>query len=167
MDKILRYLNIQIIFVILVNIFLADITFISLPILLYSFLEHLKNIGSYLDYPLIILYILSILRLFVLPILYTILEKKSKNEIIQKFIYNLKNSNKYKGMVLLITFMPVFLFIAITNFSDLIKPGTDLQGYFWTLFICEFIWGLFGSYLVLFLYWYIKDKINRIQEKSQ
>ena len=112
----------------------------------------------------------NIAKYFVLPILYNQLEKHSNNENIQRFIKSLKTSNKTKLKVLLAGFvlsmiqMVLFailvmgwnIFHALTLFFRLEAMGYIVMPIFFIF--C----GLSGNYLVLFLYWHIKDKKQKI-----
>ena len=101
----------------------------------------------------IVLYLLVLLNIYcfcVLPILYKFLEKKSTSQLIQKLIYNLKHSKKYK--ILIILFIHT-LYCLICNTSSY----NFIQKNLMTL-VLSIPFGLVGYYLVLFLYWHIKDK---------
>ena len=100
-----KYLNKDVILTIFVNLFLAnqlphgsaifDIWFACVLIL------GVKNLDKLSLYKQFLLVFIGLLPLFVcmarivcLPILYTYLEKYSKEKVIQKFIYNLKNKQE-------------------------------------------------------------------------
>ena len=89
------------------------------------------------------------LKLLVLPIFYNMLETKSKNVKIVKFIKNVKHKWVMKLFVLFISIMP-FLLWKILNDSLLSK-----EIWYCFVFFC-IIFGLFGSYLFLFLWWEVE-----------
>ena len=99
-------------------------------------------------YNFLIILIISILllKLLVLPIFYNMLETKSKNVSIVKFIKNLKTKFRLKFLILLVSIIPYLIF------NMLIKPNDILFSF---LVLCV-ISGLFGSYLFLFFWWEIE-----------
>ena len=80
-----------------VNLFLANLVpHIFFPTLLWCFAGFLGKELS--EYDSLICYILLgfiLLRIYWLPVMYNICEHKFKNEIMQEFIYKLKNNNKF------------------------------------------------------------------------
>ncbi len=96
--------------------------------------------------------ILVIGHFFVLPICYKIMEKRKYFEISQKFIKLLKNSNIAKFVTLLLAFILFPPFMDFYNISERI--------------ILQLIFSLLGSYIVLFIYWWIEDKIKARKQKS-
>ena len=101
----------------------------------------------------IIIYLLLILRLLVLPFAYKKLENSQNYKLVSQFIHKLKQSNYLKLTVLVIAYFCYYptgvLYFSGDFYGQLIQGG---------------IFGLFGSYIVLYIYWYIEDKIkNRIK----
>lgn len=107
-------------------------------------------IFAYVDNFLTILIILILLlKLLVLPIFYNMLETRSKNVRIIKFIKNLKSKFGTKLLVLFLSIIP-FLIWNKLNYSLFKK-----EVWFNFLVFC-IISGLFGSYLILFLFWEVE-----------
>ena len=101
------------------------------------------HVGNFL----IILIILTLLlKLLVLPIFYNMLETRSKNVKIVKFIKNLKTKFRMKFLILFVSIIPFLIFNMLTKPNDIL---------FSFLVLC-IISGLFGSYLVLFLWWEVE-----------
>ena len=97
----------------------------------------------------IIIYLLLILRLLVLPFAYKKLENSENYKLISKFIHKLKQSNYLKLTVLVIAYF-CYCPTGLPYFS----------GDFYGQLIQGLIFGLLGSYIVLYIYWYIEDKIK-------
>ncbi len=154
--------------IILINFFFADVCVVTFiwGILLYlldSYLElpYSDNMTEYaIKYNnelasffwilfIIIAIMFCFLKLLVLPIFYNMLETKSKNVKIVKFIKNVKHKWVMKLFVLFISIMP-FLLWKILNDSLLSK-----EIWYCFVFFC-IIFGLFGSYLFLFLWWEVE-----------
>ena len=101
----------------------------------------------------IIIYLLLILRLLVLPFAYKKLENSQNYKLVSQFIHKLKQSNYLKLTVFVIAYFCYYP-TGVPYFS----------GDFYGQLIQGGIFGLFGSYIVLYIYWYIEDKIkNRIK----
>ena len=149
-----KYLN-RDVFLILLGNMLADYSFIGLLflVLIMFFLMNNNNLG----FAFVFLFLLFFLvRLIILPIVYTYLEKNTKHNFIKIFIYKLRTSWFVKFLILLLTLIPTII--------DLFC----LEGYFFFdthLFRSALFLGLFGSYLILFLYWFIVDIIKHIKEQ--
>ena len=104
----------------------------------------------------IIIYLLLILRLLVLPFAYKKLENSANYDLVSKFIHKLKQSNYLKLTVLVIAYF-CYCPTGLPYFS----------GDFYGQLIQGLIFGLLGSYSVLFAWWYIEAKIkNRIKDKK-
>ena len=101
----------------------------------------------------IIIHILLFLRLLVLPLAYKKLENSVNYNLVSKFIQKLKQSNYLKLIVIIIAY-----------FCYCPMGVPDFSGNFYGQLIQGLIFGLLGSYIVLFAWWYIEDKIkNRIK----
>ena len=102
------------------------------------------------------------LKLVVLPITYNYMEHNSNSIIVQKFIVKLKNSILAKLLILVIALMPTFIYYTFVceNMSEFVRKIP-------TAFLISLICGAFGSYTVLFIYWYVRKKYrqNSIIEK--
>lgn len=165
MENIKKYLNWEIILTLLVNFFLADFTLLGMFILLYAVSIAEPQPDRAFSIMLFVLF-LAFLRIIYLPILYTVLEKKSKNEIVQRFISCMKNSKKTRVIILLVTLLPVFLYVTYSVFA---ASSADTETFLFVLHYAGYLllytlgFGLFGSYIVLFLWWYLKDKFKQKQ----
>lgn len=165
MENIKKYFNWEIILTLLVNFFLADFTLLSMIILLYAVSIAQSQPDRAFSIMLFVLF-LAFLRIIYLPILYTVLEKKSKNEIVQKFINSMKNNKKTRVIILLVTLLPVFLYVTYSVFA---ASSADTEIFLFVLHYSGYLllytlgFGLFGSYLVLFLWWYLMDKFKSKQ----
>ena len=159
--------------IILVNFLFADVCVVTFiwRILLYlldSYLElpYSDNMTEYaIKYNnelanffwilfIIIAIMFCFLKLLVLPIFYNMLETKSKNVKIVKFIKNVKHKWGMKLFVLFISIMP-FLLWKMLNDSLLSK-----EIWYCFVFFC-IVFGLFGSYLFLFLFWEVEKLWSR------
>lgn len=164
--------------IILVNFFFADVfvfTFICtmLLYLLDSYLElpysdtmteysikYNNDLGNFFWILFIIIVIIfCFLKLLVLPIFYNMLETRSKNVKIVKFIKNLKSKFGTKLLVLFLSIIP-FLIWNKLNYS-LFKKEVWLN----FLGFC-IISGLFGSYLFLFFWWEVEKLWRREKDKG-
>ena len=96
-----------------------------------------------------IIFMILIGRLFILPYAYKKLENSANYKLVSKFIHKLKQSNYLKLIVLVIAY-----FI----FWPLGCPWFD-SGFYGQLIQSVFL-GLVGNYIVLYIYWYIEDKIK-------
>ena len=104
----------------------------------------------------VIIHILLFLRLLVLPFAYKKLENSANYDLVSKFIHKLKQSNYLKLTVLVIAYF-CYCPTGLPYFS----------GDFYGQLIQGLIFGLLGSYIVLFAWWYIEAKIkNRIKDKK-
>ena len=100
-----------------------------------------------------IIHILLFLRLLVLPVAYKKLENSTNFYLVSKFIKKLKQSNYLKLTMLVIAYF-CYCPTGLPYFSK------DFYGQL----IHGLIFGLLGSYVILYVYWYIEDKIkNRIK----
>ena len=100
-----------------------------------------------------IIHILLFLRLLVLPVAYKKLENSENFYLVSKFIKKLKQSNYLKLTMLVIAYF-CYCPTGLPYFSKDFY-GQLIQG---------LIFGLLGSYVILYVYWYIEDKIkNRIK----
>lgn len=163
--------------IILVNFLFADVCVVTFiwGILLYlldSYLElpYSDNMTEYaIKYNnelanffwilfIIIAIMFCFLKLLVLPIFYNMLETKSKNVKIVKFIKNVKHKWGMKLFVLFISIMP-FLLWKMLNDSLLSK-----EIWYCFVFFC-IVFGLFGSYLFLFLFWEVEKLWSRYGSK--
>ena len=154
--------------IILVNFLFADSNIIILLVgtffsLVFSFVANLHIFlekyyydfnNTYDDiifayvYNFLIILIISILllKLLVLPIFYNMLETRSKNVKIVKFIKNLKTKFRMKLLILFVSIIPFLIFNMLTKPNDIL---------FSFLVLC-IISGLFGSYLFLFFWWEVE-----------
>lgn len=142
---------ISVIFLLLINI-CAGIGEISPLILIYIVVTIINSSGMtdfQLDFLFNLALILMIGRLFVLPFAYGKLEKSQKFKLIAKFICNLKKSFILKIITLVIVHCIYFISqIKFFHLSFVDSINSSL------------IYGITGSYVVLFLYWWIEDLIK-------
>ena len=98
--------------------------------------------------------VLLIGRLFILPIAYKILENSKNFNFISQFIKILKQSHFLKVVVLILSYyLPCVRGIPY-NYTDFYKN-----------FIFSLCIGFLGNYVVLYIYWFIEDKIKQAREK--
>lgn len=142
----------QVLLIIFVNLFVADITISYIYVSFIAILTRYDTVSilgidvKCVDIYIILLMVITILKYISLPILYNILYKISKNRIILGFIQLLKTNLLFKIFILFLALAPGFLLILIYN------PEIDLVLY---LYIYIYM-GLFGSYLFLFFWWQIE-----------
>ena len=142
----------QVLLIIFVNLFVADITIPFILVVFAAFVTRYDTVSilgldvKCVDIYTILLMVITILKYISLPILYNILYKISKNKIILGFINLLKINIFFKIFILFLTLIVTYLihiFIG-SNFS-----------FSFILFDIIFF-GLFGSYLFLFLWWEVE-----------
>ena len=142
----------QVLLIIFVNLFVADITIPFILVVFAAFVTRYDTVSilgldvKCVDIYIILLMVITILKYISLPILYNILYKISKNKIILGFINLLKINTFFKIFILFLTLIVTYLihiFIG-SNFS-----------FSFILFDIIFF-GLFGSYLFLFLWWEVE-----------
>ena len=149
----------DIILVIFINIFIADLNFALLLFLFLMFIYDIfltSNFGINVNettkyyFPLYMLgYVGFIIKYFSLPLLYNFIEKKSTNYIIKKLIYKLKYTFFSKLFILFISICPYIIF----NYYSRNSLKKEMWSNFF--FFC-IVFGLFGSYLFLFLWWEVE-----------
>lgn len=91
-------------------------------------------------------------RLLILPIAYKKLENSQKFDLIAKFIQKLKKSFRFKIFVLIVAY-----------FSYLPDGWPYIRNEFYVQLKQGIVFGLLGNYLVLFIYWFIEDKVKNIK----
>lgn len=159
MIKLKEYFNWQILLILFVNIFLANSFFYIKYVMGYpavwiygghKFAFILCLLGMFL----------CVIRVIYLPILYSLLEKYSKNSVVKKFINKLKTDKIFQIQILVLIELPI-LYLGITNSfgnnSNIFKSFYEMV--FFLLVSAGFI-DLFGSYVVLFLWWKFKDELR-------
>ena len=177
-----KYINWQILLIVFVNLFLANIFYHGIALALY--------LSSRFDFNLIItILVLCIIfpmqRFIWLPVLYSALEKYSKNELVQKLIYNLKNNSKFRWKTLFIVELPWICYYIYLIMYKIISGLSTYARYDSTGFLNTINWNLYwyslnsylsqilfvalilivffnmsGSYLVLFLWWKIRGELK-------
>ena len=152
----------QVLLIIFVNLFVADITIPFILVVFAAFVTRYDTVSilgidvKCVDIYIILLMVITILKYISLPILYNILYKISKNKIILGFINLLKINIFFKIFILFLTLIVTYLihiFIG-SNFS-----------FSFILFDIIFF-GLFGSYLFLFLWWEVEKWWKREKDKG-
>ena len=127
----------QVLLIIFVNLFVADITISYIYVSFIAILTRYDTVSilgidvKCVDIYIILLMVITILKYISLPILYNILYKISKNRIILGFIQLLKTNLLFKIFILFLALAPGFLLILIYN------PEIDLVLY---LYIYIYIW---------------------------
>ncbi len=127
----------QVLLIIFVNLFVADITISYIYVSFIAILTRYDTVSilgldvKCVDIYIILLMVITILKYISLPILYNILYKISKNKIILGFIQLLKTNLLFKIFILFLALAPGFLLILIYN------PEIDLVLY---LYIYIYIW---------------------------
>lgn len=154
-EKIIEIEVVSPLLLLLVNFF-ADSTLFCIAFAIFTFTLALdENVSNSIYITTCLLFAFVIVgRLLVLPLTYNLFEKSSKLPLAKQFIDLLKHSYKAKIITLLVVFLlipPALLF----NFNDL-----------WAFFLFKLAFGLLGSYIVLFIYWWIEDKIKARKQKS-
>ncbi len=125
----------------------------SLGVMLLIFVPFLDEITtSFSDFSIILLILFIFGRLLVLPIAYKSLENSQNFELVSKFIQKLKQSFHLKMIVLIAAYFS-FWSLGFPYFED----G------FYVQFYQGLLLGLLGSYIVLFVYWFIEDKARNTQ----
>lgn len=134
----------------MINI-IASIGSFVIILLVIAMFEPSDNIISkiFYNFSFQIIFMILIGRLFILPYAYKKLENSANYKLVSKFIHKLKQSNYLKLIVLVIAY-----FI----FWPLGCPWFD-SGFYGQL-IQSVLLGLVGNYLVLYLYWFVEDKIK-------
>lgn len=149
MYNVKEYFNRQIILIILTNVFYVH--FGLTGILIIGIAGILSMGQNYFSYILFVLFLLlSVSRLFCLPVLYSYLEEHSNNEIIQRFISKLQNSCKFRYILLIIIIFIDLLTISARNIVD---------GVLWFAIYSCFFSSSF-AYIILFLWWKHTGKIS-------
>ena len=147
----------NIICLLIINI-IASIGSFAIILLVITMFEPSDNIISkiFYDFSFQIIFMILIGRLFILPYAYKKLENSANYKLVSKFIHKLKQSNYLKLTVLVIAYF-CYCPTGLPYFSGDFD-GQLIQG---------LIFGLLGSYIVLFAWWYIEDKIkNRIKNNK-
>ena len=157
MKKIARVLlNRDMLMLYIVNFLLADTAiFVFFLVMAAAFLEKYNYF--------ILAVIIMVGRLFILPNFYNWFVGFAKEKYIQDFLYGLRYSIKVKILVAILSPIPFIIecFI-LSNCAE-----SDFWGLFdgiITLYIFSLFAGLLGSYVILYMYWYINDKIKNSKE---
>ena len=157
MKKIVRVLlNRNMLMLYIVNFLLADpAIYVFFLLMAAAFLEKYNYF--------ILAIIISVGRLFILPNFYNWFAGFAKDKYIQDFLYGLRHSLKVKLLVAILSPIPFIIeFFILSNCAESDFGGL-LEGII-TLYVFSLFAGLLGSYIVLYIYWYIEDKIkNRIK----
>lgn len=142
----------------IVNLLLADTAIFTMLLMPKAFL-----LEKYIN--LVYIIIIMIARLFVLPNFYSWFKHFAKDRYIQNFLYILKHSIKTQAFVLILSPIPfiieanIIFQVHIDRFSVLLK---NLIG----LYIFSMFAGLLGSYLVLYIYWFIEEQVKKTRNSN-
>ncbi len=134
----------------IVNFLLAD------PAIYVFFLVTVASLFGKYNY-FILAIIIMIGRLFILPNFYNWFVKFAKDKYIQDFLFALRHSLKVKLLVAILSPIP-FIIECFILFHFVESDFQKLFEGIITLYIFSLIAGLLGSYIVLFIWWYIEDK---------
>ena len=153
MQKIARVLlNRDMLMLYIVNFLLADTAiYVFFLVMVAAFL------GKYNYFILAI--IISVGRLFILPNFYNWFAEFAKDKYIQDFLYGLRHSLKVKLLVAILSPIPFIIECFILSNCAEYGFGGLLDGII-TLYVFSLFAGLLGSYVMLYIYWYIEDKIK-------
>ena len=187
MQNVKRFLSKDILIVVFVNLFLANMYPLGFFIALYFAIPFLfeEHRAVILECMFILALFLPMIRLIWLPILYTKMEKYSKNELVQELIYNLKNNSQFRWGTIFAVELPwicyyIYLIIykLISNFSAYVRyddigwiSSINLELYWYgiTSYLSQILiralilfifFNLSFSYLVLFLWWKIRGELK-------
>ena len=182
-----KVLSKDILIIIFVNLFLANIYPHGLFIAVYFATPFLFEESGTLTQKMMFTFalFLPVVRLFWLPILYARMEKYSNNELVQKFISNLKNNTKFRWKTLFIVELPWICYYIYLIMYKIISGLSTYARYDSTGFLNTINWNLYwyslnsylsqilfvalilivffnmsGSYLVLFLWWKIRGELK-------
>ena len=135
---------------------IASIGSFAIILLGIAMFEPADNILAkiFYDFSFQIILLIVIGRLFVLPFAYNKLENSINYKLVSKFIKKLKQSIYLKLTVLLIAYF-IFWPFGFQWFDS---------GFYGQLIQSVFL-GLVGNYLVLYIWWYIEDKIKNRKVK--
>ena len=136
---------------------IASIGSFAIILLGIAMFEPADNIFAkiFYDFSFQIILLIVIGRLFVLPFAYNKLENSINYKLVSKFIKKLKQSIYLKLTVLLIAYF-IFWPFGFQWFDS---------GFYGQLIQSVFL-GLVGNYLVLYIWWYIEDKIKNRKVKT-
>lgn len=140
----------NIVCLLIINI-IASIGSFVIILLAIAMFEPSDNIIAkiFYDFSFQIILLIVIGRLFVLPLAYKKLENSANYKLVSKFINKLKQSNYLKLIVLVVAYF-IFWPFGFPWFNS---------GFYGQL-IQSVLLGLVGNYLVLYIYWFIEDKIK-------
>ena len=103
------------------------------------------------------------LRLFILPLYYTWLEKRTQNEAIKNFIQKLR----YNFITKIFMIFPVAYMITILC-NKLINRHLHIEMFAIIPFIIiSILLGAMGNYLFLFFYWFVVDLYKKKKQKNK
>ncbi|MGN0017773.1 MAG: hypothetical protein ACI37S_01905 [Candidatus Gastranaerophilaceae bacterium] len=164
--EIKKYLTKDIIVIFITNL-LTDVSCVmSIGYILCMLFSH-SDLERFALPLFLILNLIFFLHFITLPILYFFMAKFSKNEIVQKFINKLRTSNKFKlqilGYSLFATLLNRIIYYSIfERYNNFLLSVFDIISFV----VSAVVDGLLGSYLVLYLYWYIEDKAKSYISKQ-
>ncbi len=167
MKNIKKYLTWEFFILLFVHLFLADATFIGIFLLTIVMLVAMSDHVRLFHVSLFFSYFIISFRLIYLPLTYEWLLKNGTNDYIIQFIKDLKSNNILKLKVLLISGSPAFLSITIRFLQDIYYGQySSLAGYVYLITFSELALGIFGSYLVLYVWWKLKDIFKKIKTQD-
>ena len=145
------------------NLFLANI----IPhgvIIFMIFIFSLFVYGSWLLFFMcLVVVFLCIFRIIYLPLIYSDLEKNSENELVLKFINNLKTKKYWRRNLLLGWEFLLFSFFLIFFSRHGNIFSLSIADFFVSLFLIvvfNIFFDIFGSYVALFAWWKIKGELR-------
>ena len=106
--------------------------------------------------------ILVLLKLCVFPILYKNMSQIKQLQLLYKFIYNLKMNKSFQFIFLYVFEVILFLYLLYFLFGySILQLFSSLIQEYWIILI---FFDLFGSYLVLFLWWKLRGELKNIDK---
>lgn len=127
-----------------------------------------------------LLALIFIMKFLYLPIMYFFLEKYSQNKVVKTFIYNLKNKKNFRRNLFILVSIPTIILALIASvecYYELLPSDEyyynllsftdycDILFYviktFIEVYVAYFVIAdLQGSYVVLFLWWWIRGELK-------
>ncbi len=135
------------------------IEFLNIILLLASDIYKLPYLICIL---LVVLFFLIVLQMFIFPLLYKDVEKNKAHKYVYKFIYNLKNNSDFRFIFLYL--FELFLFIYLLIIWLKFSISSFMLDYMRIFLLTIVFFDLFGSYLVLFLWWKLRGELKNIDK---
>lgn len=145
----------DVLFIILVNLLFIDFSW-QFPFIIVTLLFFTLD-SSYIDVIFFYFTILFlILRLTMLPFTYNYMEHNSNNLVVQRFIFKIRDNIMTKIIILCLSLLPTLIYY-IFHCENLTEFAYSIP----SAIVMSIFCGAFGSYVVLFIYWYIQDHFSK------